>query len=75
LALVTASIDAGSFTGAAVAGFVSHHLGYPAAFTAIAVLLLLFLTGYAGSEQKVSRHHRALTAEVEETSDPDGISA
>jgi len=75
LALVTASIDAGSFTGAAVAGFVSHNLGYPSAFTAIAVLLLLFLAGYAGSEQKVSRHHRAVTDEVEETGDPDGISA
>ena len=51
LAMVTASIDSGSFSGAAIAGFVSHKLGYPAAFEAIAVLLLLFLAGFAASER------------------------
>jgi MFS family permease len=74
LALVTASIDLGSFSGAALAGFVSHHLGYPAAFQAIAVLLLIFLGGFAGSERGIGRPRNAM-GEAEGTDDPDEISA
>lgn len=56
LSLVTASIDLGSFVGAALAGLVSHHLGYPMAFRVIAALLLLFLAGFSGVERGLSRH-------------------
>lgn len=56
LALVTASIDSGSFSGAAIAGFVSHSKGYPAAFVSISVLLLAFLVLFANSERRVADH-------------------
>lgn len=69
LALVTASIDAGSFSGAALAGFVSHNQGYPAAFTTVAAILLIFLALFAGTERKVSRHGQ-VTDEASETDDP-----
>jgi MFS family permease len=69
LALVTASIDSGSFTGAALAGFVSHNQGYPAAFTTIAAVLLVFLAMFASSEKKVARR-QLVTDEASETDDP-----
>lgn len=69
LALVTASIDLGSFSGAALAGLVSHNLGFPAAFKAIALLLMLFLAGFASAEKGQAR--RPVTDEVEETAGPD----
>lgn len=75
LAMVTASIDSGSFSGAAIAGFVSHELGYPAAFEAIAVLLILFLAGFSASERGLSSRPAVLRDEGEETTGPNEIPA
>ena len=52
LSLVAASIDCGSTTGAAVAGVVSHHFGYPGGFEAIAALVILLALGFWLSERK-----------------------
>lgn len=42
LSLVTASIDTGSFAGAAIAGEIIHQAGFPAGFLGVSCLLLLF---------------------------------
>ena len=52
LSLVTASIDCGSTTGAALAGIVSHNMGYPAGFRAIAATVIVFALGFAFFEQR-----------------------
>lgn len=54
LALVTASIDSGSFLGATIAGVVSHNFGYPGAFRAIATLLLIFLVAFLRAEAEAA---------------------
>ena len=69
LALVTASIDSGSFTGAAVAGFTADHWGFPAAFQTIALLLLLFLAGFANAERRAAKLGHP-TSEAGEISPP-----
>jgi MFS family permease len=69
LALITASIDSGSFSGAALAGLVSHNQGYPAAFQGIALLLLLFLGIFASAERGQLRYQH-ITAEAGETGAP-----
>lgn len=65
LALVTASIDSGSFSGAALTGLISHHLGFSVAFSAIAALLIFFLFGFSSSEKGIARRCSALS-EAEE---------
>ncbi len=69
LALVTASVDSGSFTGAAVSGFVADHWGFPVAFQTISILLVLFLVGFANAERR-SGKLRVATSDEEETSPP-----
>lgn len=69
LSLVTAAIDSGSFTGAAVAGFVADHWGFPAAFQTISLLLLVFLAGFGSAERRAGKV-RLLTNEEEEKSLP-----
>lgn len=54
LALVTASIDTGSTLGAAVAGLVSHHAGYPTGFRAIALMVLLLGLAFWLSERNLT---------------------
>lgn len=73
LALVTASIDSGSFSGAAIAGIISHNTGYPGAFRAIAALLLISYVIYTVTERGLSRRTslKLVTSEDEETGDPD----
>jgi MFS family permease len=52
LSLVTASIDSGSTTGAALAGLVSHHFGYPGGFRTIAVFVIILAVAFWASERK-----------------------
>lgn len=47
LSLVTASIDSGSTTGAALVGFVSQHLGYPNGFRAVAATVIVMAILFA----------------------------
>ncbi len=68
LALVTASIDSGSFSGAFLAGIVADHRGFPGAFIAIAGLLLVFLFAFNSAEKGQARR---LTDEAQETAAPD----
>ena len=51
LSLVTASIDCGSTTGAAIAGLVNHHLGYPNGFRSIAFLVITLAIAFWVSER------------------------
>lgn len=58
LSLVTAAIDCGSFSGAFLAGLVSHHYGYPAGFQAIAVLVVLLLLLFVLAEKQMTKKER-----------------
>lgn len=53
LALVTASIDSGSFIGAVLAGEVMHRAGYPSGFFAIAFLLLTLAIVFSQVERHI----------------------
>ena len=75
LALVTASIDLGSFSGAALAGIISHKLGYPAAFQAISLLLMVFLAGFVAAERSSSSNDEATSTEPEGKSPPTELEA
>lgn len=55
LSLVTAAIDCGSFSGAFLAGLVSHHLGYPAGFRAIAALVIALLLCFLMAEKQITK--------------------
>lgn len=52
LSLVTAAIDCGSTTGAALAGLVSHHFGYPNGFRAIGFLVISLALAFWLSERR-----------------------
>lgn len=52
LSLVTASIDTGSTTGAALTGLVSQQFGYPGGFQAIASLVIVLSVAFWLSERK-----------------------
>lgn len=54
LSLVTASIDSGSTSGAAVAGFVSQQFGYPNGFRAIAGLVMVLCVAFWLAERSQS---------------------
>lgn len=56
LSLVTASIDCGSTLGAAIAGLVSHNLGYPHGFRSIALLVAIFAVAFWLTEQRPTRN-------------------
>jgi MFS family permease len=54
LSLVTASIDCGSTSGAAVAGFMSHSFGYPNGFRSISLLVLILCLAFWLAERTQS---------------------
>lgn len=55
LSLVTASIDCGSTTGAALTGLVSQQFGYPGGFQAIAALVVILSVTFWLAERKQSK--------------------
>lgn len=59
LSLVTASIDCGSTTGAALTGLVSQQFGYPGGFLAISGLVIILSVAFSLSEQKQTKEDTA----------------
>ena len=59
LSLVTASIDCGSTSGAAVAGFMIHSFGYPNGFRSISLLVLTLCLAFWLTEKTQSQEGEA----------------